>query len=73
LGPERESAEPRKARFFAEQKMRPNHDDSNYVSIIDCFCFLSCDFQINSKIIAPNLPAVYDVLAGKYRAKGDEA
>jgi hypothetical protein len=28
-GPERVSAEPRKARFFAEQKMRPNYGEED--------------------------------------------
>jgi hypothetical protein len=32
-GPERVSAEPRKARFFAEQKMRPNRDGFHFPAL----------------------------------------
>jgi hypothetical protein len=37
-GPERESAEPRKARFFAEQKMRPNEKLPAHYSLLIINC-----------------------------------
>jgi hypothetical protein len=36
-GPEREDAEPRKARFFAEQKMRPNFKKSSQWDLVRLF------------------------------------